>query len=31
LNSLAIMMHIMSGAKWIGKAHMELANFLVGL
>jgi hypothetical protein len=31
LNSLAILMQIMPGAKWIGRAHLELANFLVGL
>jgi hypothetical protein len=28
---LAIPMSITPGAKWIGRAHPELANFLVGL
>jgi hypothetical protein len=31
LNKLAILMRIMPGAKWIGRAHPGLANFLVGL
>jgi hypothetical protein len=31
LNSLAIPMQITSGAKWIGRAHLELDNFLIGL
>jgi hypothetical protein len=28
---IAILMLITPGAKWIGRAHLELANFLVGL
>jgi hypothetical protein len=31
LKPLAILMQITLGAKWIGRAHSELANFLEGL